>query len=179
MRSTLVAAMMLIVTPAVTPAFAAPDDLVTRPLVLPAGAIDLRLTAEINVQPKLVGQPLSFAPDAWWGILPRWTLSADGALQRSLDSGRTWETIPFPNQANFRALAANGLEIWVGGTKGVLYHSEDAGQRWKLVQPAAGGQALTSDIIRVEFTDSLHGTLTTSDKQTWATEDGGQSWQKR
>jgi hypothetical protein len=69
-RSTLVAAMMLIVTPA----FAAPDDLVTRPLVLPAGTVDLRLTAEINVQPKLVGQPLSFAPDAWWGILPRWTI---------------------------------------------------------------------------------------------------------
>ena len=66
--------MVLIVTPVVTPAFAAPDDLVTRPLVLPANAIDLRLTAEINVQPQLVGQPLSFAPDAWWGILPRWTI---------------------------------------------------------------------------------------------------------
>jgi len=58
----------------VTPAFAAPDDLVTRPLVLPTSAIDLRLTAEINVQPRFVGQPLSFAPDAWWGILPRWTI---------------------------------------------------------------------------------------------------------
>ncbi|MBZ5574441.1 MAG: hypothetical protein LAO09_21500 [Acidobacteriia bacterium] len=135
------------------------------------------LIAKQAVAPPLAAHkaPLPLAA----GILPRWTLSADGALQRSLDSGRTWETIPFPNQANFRALAANGLEIWVGGTKGVLYHSEDAGQRWKLVQPAAGGQALTSDIIRVEFTDSLHGTLTTSDKQTWATEDGGQSWQKR
>jgi len=69
-RSILVAAMVLIATPA----YAVPDDLVTRPLVLPANGIDLRLTAEINVQPQLVGQPLSFAPDAWWGILPRWTI---------------------------------------------------------------------------------------------------------
>lgn len=135
------------------------------------------LMAKQAVAPPLAAHkaPLPLAA----GILPRWTLSADGTLQRSLDSGRSWETIPFPNQAIFRALAANELEIWVGGTKGVLYHSTDAGQRWKLVQPVAVGQALTSDIIRVEFTDSLHGTLTTSDKQTWVTEDGGQSWQKR
>ena len=72
MRSTRVAALVLLA--ASTPAFAAPDDLVTRPLVLPAGGVELRLTAEINVQPLLVGKPLSFAPDAWWGILPRWTI---------------------------------------------------------------------------------------------------------
>lgn len=113
------------------------------------------------------------------GIVPRWTLSADGSLQRSLDSGRTWETIAFPKAVTFRALAANSLEIWVGGDKGVLYHSADAGQRWTLVQPVAGGAQLTSDIIRVEFSDSLHGVVNTADQQTWTTQDGGQSWQRQ
>jgi len=113
------------------------------------------------------------------GIVPRWTLSAEGSLQRSLDSGRTWETMGFPKPVIFRALAASGLEIWVGGAQGVLYHSTDAGQRWTLVRPVANGQRLASDIIRLEFTDGLHGTVDTADQQTWVTQDGGQNWQRQ
>jgi len=113
------------------------------------------------------------------GIVPRWTVSADGSLQRSLDSGKTWQTIPFANPATFRALTANGLQIWVGGLKGVLYHSSDAGQRWKLIQPAVNGQQLSSDIVRIEFTDTLHGTVTTADQQIWQTSDEGATWQKQ
>jgi photosystem II stability/assembly factor-like uncharacterized protein len=112
-------------------------------------------------------------------IVPRWTLSSDGTLQRSLDSGNTWETILVPTQAVLRALAANGLDIWVGGSSGALYHSSDAGQHWTQVRPIANGEVLTADIIGVEFTDLQHGTLTTSAKETWVTDDAGQSWQKK
>jgi hypothetical protein len=56
------------------PARAEPDDLIMRPLVLAAGAVDLRLTAEINMQLRTMTTPLSLAPDAWWGVTPRWTL---------------------------------------------------------------------------------------------------------
>jgi len=113
------------------------------------------------------------------GLPPRWTLSAEGTLQRSLDSGRTWETIPVAGQTSFRALAADELEIWVGGAKGALYHSSDAGQHWTQVQPAANGEVLTGDIIGVEFTDRLNGTVTTYGQQKWVTADAGQSWQKQ
>lgn len=113
------------------------------------------------------------------GLAPRWTLSADGTLQRSFDSGRTWETITVAGQASFRALAADGLEIWVGGPKGALYHSSNAGQDWTQVQPTANGEVLTGDIIEVEFNDRLHGTVTTSGQQKWVTADAGQSWQKQ
>ena len=112
------------------------------------------------------------------GRSPRWTLSADGTLQRSLDSGLTWESIAVPGQSGFRALAADGMEIWVGGAKGALYHSSDAGQNWTQVQPAAGSEVLTGDIIEVQFTDRLHGTVTTSSQRKWVTTDAGQSWQK-
>jgi len=57
-----------------TPADAAPDDLVARPLVLDDDAVELRITVEINVQPRFIGRPLALAPDAWWGISPRWTI---------------------------------------------------------------------------------------------------------
>jgi Photosynthesis system II assembly factor YCF48/Putative zinc-finger len=112
-------------------------------------------------------------------LSPRWTLNTDGTLQRSLDSGRSWEIISVAGQTGFRALAADGLEIWVGGAKGALYHSSDAGQQWTQVQPAANGEVLTGDIIGVEFTDRVHGTVTTSGQQKWVTADAGQSWQKQ
>jgi hypothetical protein len=56
------------------PAHAAPDDLVARPLVLDEGGVDLRLTAEIGVRNLRWGQPLSIAPDAWWGVARDWTV---------------------------------------------------------------------------------------------------------
>jgi Photosynthesis system II assembly factor YCF48 len=112
-------------------------------------------------------------------LSPRWTLSTDGTLQRSLDSGLTWEPVPVSGQASFLALAADGMEIWVGGAKGALYHSSDAGQNWTQVQPAANGEVLAGDIIGVEFVDRLHGSLTTSGRQKWVTADAGQTWQKQ
>jgi len=110
---------------------------------------------------------------------PRWTLTSDGTLQRSIDFGRSWQTVQMGSSASFRALAANGRDIWVGGSKGALYHSTDAGQNWVHVQPVAAGQVLTDDIIGVEFPDALHGKVTTAGKETWITEDGGQTWRKQ
>lgn len=123
----------------------------------------------------------SLAGDAFIpaNLAPRWTLSSDGTLQRSLDSGGTWQTIPVSSKTIFRALAANGLDIWVGGSAGALFHSSDAGQHWTQVQPVVNGEALADDIIGVEFTDLLHGKLTTSSAETWVTADAGQTWQRQ
>jgi hypothetical protein len=111
------------------------------------------------------------------GIVPRWTLSSDGTLQRSLDSGKTWATIPVAGNSVFRSLAAVGADIWVGGSAGSLYRSTDAGGHWLQVKPASSGKVLSADIIGVEFTDANHGKLTTSDEQIWTTADAGQTWQ--
>ena len=110
---------------------------------------------------------------------PHWTLSPDGALQRSFDSGRTWQTIPVASAVTFRALAANDSDIWVGGAAGALYHSSDAGRHWTQIKLVGDGKPLTADIITVEFTDSRHGKLTTDDHETWTTSDGGESWRRQ
>jgi hypothetical protein len=108
-------------------------------------------------------------------LTPRWTLSSDGTLQRSLDSGSTWQTITVSNsKASFRALAANGLDIWVGGSAGALFHSSDAGEHWTRVRPVVNGQVLRADIIGVEFPDLLHGKLTIADPAAQAL---NRSWQ--
>ena len=112
-------------------------------------------------------------------LAPRWTLSPDGVLERSMDAGRTWETISVPATSALRALAAVGPDIWVGGAAGALYHSSDMGRHWVAITPAADGKPLTGDIIGVTFTDAAHGKLTTANNETWTTSDAGQSWRKK
>lgn len=106
----------------------------------------------------------------------RWTLSPDGSVQRSLDSGKTWQTTPAAGNSVFRALAANDSDIWIGGSAGALFHSADAGQHWDQIKPSVDGKPLAADIIGLKFSDALHGSLTTSSNQIWTTSDGGSSW---
>jgi len=110
---------------------------------------------------------------------PRWILGSDGTLQRSLDSGASWQFVSVSKGVTLHALAANGMDIWVGGTRGALFHSGDAGRHWVRVQPVHAGQTLEADIIGVEFTDSAHGTVMTSSKEIWTTADAGESWEKK
>jgi Photosynthesis system II assembly factor YCF48/Putative zinc-finger len=113
-------------------------------------------------------------------IMPRWTLSSDGTLLlRSFDNGKTWQSVPVAGGLVFRALSALGPEVWIGGSAGALYHSSDSGQHWQKVEPSAGGRILVADILALEFTDPLHGKLTTANHEIWITADAGQSWQLR
>jgi len=86
------------------------------------------------------------------------------------------ETAPAPV---FRVVAAISNEVWAGASGGLLYHSADAGTLWNRVIPSAQGVVLSGDIIGIEFSDALHGKLTTSTFEMWTTADGGQSWRKK
>jgi photosystem II stability/assembly factor-like uncharacterized protein len=108
--------------------------------------------------------------------MPKWRLSQDGLPQRSFDSGKNWEKIAVDNKTGFRALAATGMDVWVGGVAGVLYHSTDIGLHWTRVMPVANGATLSADIVRIEFPDALHGKINTSDGGTWITSDQGKTW---
>jgi photosystem II stability/assembly factor-like uncharacterized protein len=112
-------------------------------------------------------------------LVSRWTISSDGQLQHSIDAGQTWQPVNVGNKASFRALSANGPDIWVGGAAGALYHSRDSGFSWEQVKPSFGGAGLTGDISAIEFTDILHGKITTANGEAWTTEDAGQAWRKQ
>lgn len=109
----------------------------------------------------------------------RWTISSDGQLQHSTDSGKTWQAVVVAENATFRALSANGPDLWVGGASGLLYHSTDAGAHWTQMKPAAAEAALTADIAAIEFIDVRQGKITTSTGEVWITTDGGQTWRKQ
>ncbi len=79
----------------------------------------------------------------------------------------------------FRAVAANGADVWAGGSGGALYHSFDAGDHWTRVVPYAAGVALTGDIVSLEFSDAQHGRVSTSSSEVWTTANDGTTWQKQ
>jgi photosystem II stability/assembly factor-like uncharacterized protein len=108
----------------------------------------------------------------------RWAVSSEGKLQRSFDSGTTWQNVPLPSDAVLQSVATVAQHVWVGGRAGALFHSPDAGEHWIELKPTLDGQALTADILGLEFADTLHGKLITKD-QTWLTSDGGQSWRNK
>ena len=111
--------------------------------------------------------------------IPRWTVSSEGALQRSFDGGATWETVPVEKNVIFRAVSVVGDSVWAGGARGFLYHSSDAGRLWTRIQLSANGSSLTDDIARIDFTDLQHGQLATTTGETWLTTDAGRTWQKK
>jgi hypothetical protein len=79
----------------------------------------------------------------------------------------------------FRAVAANGQDVWAGGAGTALYHSFDAGSHWSRVVPSSSSGSLTGDILKLEFRDPQNGTIATSTGEVWTTGDNGQSWQKQ
>jgi len=129
-RSTLVATLVLVATQAHADR-ADPDDiadladlgdLVRRPLVLGEGGLDLRLTAEINLQPRFVARPLSLAPDAWWGISPRWTIGlvhSNASLDR-IDAGATLCVHDSPISTCNRLYRGSGLDVRFSARAGAL-----------------------------------------------------------
>jgi photosystem II stability/assembly factor-like uncharacterized protein len=83
-----------------------------------------------------------------------------------------------PSIPVFRAVSANGLEVWAGGSAGMLYHSADGGQQWTRVVPSASGVSLTGDVVGIAFADPQHGKIQTSTFELWTTTDAGQTWHK-
>lgn len=103
-----------------------------------------------------------------------WGLSAKGQVQRSLDSGKTWQVVPVADASSFRAISSVGTDIWVGGNAGALYHSANSGQSWTKLDPVS-----SDDITHVEFSDPQNGLLNTANGQVWSTSDGGRSWRSK
>jgi len=140
-------------------------------------------------------------------ITPAWTVNS-GRLQRSLDQGQTWRDVNVVASADtgdsmelaissdkagktrkdkkaismapvFRAVAANGADVWAGGTAAALYHSSDAGVHWARVVPTSESATLSGDILSLEFADAQNGRISTSTGEVWTTVDNGQSWKKQ
>ncbi len=164
-----------------------------------------------NSAPLTRAKPANIAPvpsAAAGAVLatPRWSITAVGGLERSLDQGKTWQDVevntppvsgtPMNTLKSsltlhgealklaavpvfFRVVTAAGSEVWAGGSNTALFHSVDGGDHWTRILPSSSGLVLTGDVVSIAFPDPQHGTITTSTPEIWITADDGQSWQKQ
>ena len=107
-----------------------------------------------------------------------WNVNAAGAVLRSLDGGKRWQTLSVDPQVKFTAIASTGSSVWAGGNGGALYHSPDGGNTWVKVTPRDGSATLASDVKRIQFDDEVRG-LVVAGEERWSTTDGGKSWKKQ
>ena len=108
-----------------------------------------------------------------------WSISASGKVQRSRDGRKSWEELDVDKNVVFRVVSAVGPDVWLGGSKGALYHSSDGGQHWTRVNITTGSTTVTDDVIHIEFKDARHGTVGTAAGDSWTTSDTGEHWQKQ
>jgi hypothetical protein len=119
-----------------------------------------------------------------------WTVSSTGALQRSLDAGRTWQDVnvtvddstkskAVPTIFRTISVSADASEVWVGGSDAALYHTIDGGKRWTRVVPSSASAIFTGGIVDIQFSNPQNGTVTTATSEIWTTTDAGQTWRKQ
>jgi hypothetical protein len=102
----------------------------------------------------------------------------NGILQRSLDSGNTWQDALRADHP-LLCSAVRGMDIWAGGEAGTLFLSGDGGATWHRLQPSFGSQVLVSDITQIRTLNSGEVSLSTSNNETWSSLDAGKTWTKK
>jgi hypothetical protein len=125
-------------------------------------------------------QSLAVAPRVTWAI-------AGGVLQRSLDSGQSWQDALHADHP-LLCYASHNEDVWTGGQAGTLFHSANSGVTWVQVQPSIKARQLSSDITHIEVrNDDLRDhalgpaeiLLSTSNNEIWSSPDGGKTWAKK
>ncbi len=116
--------------------------------------------------------------DSFHGAAASLDLAAKTSTAKAKDAERDSKGDAAPN-LTFRAVLANGTDVWAGGSAGMLYHSVDSGVTWLRVVPSSSGVDLSGDILSIQFSDGTHGRIATSAPEVWTTSDAGQTWQKQ
>lgn len=106
---------------------------------------------------------------------PCWRVSDAGALEESRDCAGGWASIALPEPVVVRVVQSVGSVLWVGGKKGALFSSSDAGQHWNKVQVPA----MSADVVAIVFGTPTHGWVSTANGESWVTTDGGVTWKHR
>ncbi len=110
------------------------------------------------------------------GLVARWSISVTGKVEHSLDGGKTWEELHVNDSLIFRVVTAAKSEVWAGGARGALYHSVDGGEHWTRVYLNPDQSGPDDAIVGINFSDILHGRVTTAADERWITSDGGRHW---
>jgi hypothetical protein len=106
-----------------------------------------------------------------------WTIAA-GVLQRSLDSGQSWQDALHADHP-LLCQASLHQDVWTGGQAGTLFHSVDGGVSWLPVRPTIEGQPLSSDVTHIDLQGPAKIIFSASNNEIWSSSDGGKTWMKK
>ena len=135
--------------------------------------------AMLSKHAPLAASPTTSSALASTLLTADWSISASGKVQRSRDGRKSWEELDVDKNVVFRVVFAVGPDVWLGGSKGAIYHSTDGGQHWTKLNITTGSTTVADDVVHIEFRDTQHGTVGTAAGDSWTTTDAGQHWEKR
>jgi photosystem II stability/assembly factor-like uncharacterized protein len=104
----------------------------------------------------------------------QWRINAQGQAERSLGYG-PWQTVLTEEKARMRVVSIFGGEVWLGGESLRLYHSNDNGATWHMVQLPTKGNG-EPVITHIHFLSAQMGNVESDDGTQWSTVDGGKTW---
>jgi hypothetical protein len=101
---------------------------------------------------------------------------AGGKLLKAAGTSQWEDAYPSTNDSiEFSFVTARGNDVWAGGSHAALVHSRDGGTTWEIVRL---GKTATGNIIAI-IAGASTVLVKTSDNQTWASTDGGDTWTLR
>ncbi|HLW53917.1 MAG TPA: YCF48-related protein [Candidatus Angelobacter sp.] len=112
----------------------------------------------------------SLSPKVSAAVDAPWVVEA-GKLLRTNESG-AWVSAYPGSDIEFSAVTAHGADVWAGGHHATLLHSSDGGATWERVH--LGDNAVGN--IKAISVMGANIQVTTSESQTWSSEDGGKTW---
>lgn len=111
---------------------------------------------------------------ATWNVLEQ---HASGDVFRSLDGGKTWQTLPDMHGKSIRALALapSDARVLVAGALDGVFRSRDRGEHWERISPAGHADIKNIESIAIDpknpevvYAGTWH--------LPWKTADGGKTW---
>jgi hypothetical protein len=106
-----------------------------------------------------------------------WKITA-GVLQRSLDSGQSWQSALHADHSLLCSASLNA-DVWTGGQAGTLFHSANSGVTWVPVHPSFKGQAVSADVTHIDLRGPAEIVVSTNNNEIWSSADGGTTWKKK
>jgi hypothetical protein len=101
----------------------------------------------------------------------RWQFGASGSIQQTKNGGTTWQAVPSGVTADLTGGSAPSSTVcWLVGRAGTVLLSTDGGRFEQLPSPAA------VDLVGVRATDARTAIVTTADRRSFRTADGGRTW---
>jgi hypothetical protein len=108
------------------------------------------------------------------GAQVHWRAGPGGQIERSQDSGATWEAQNAGTSQELLAGAAPSDSVcWLVGRSGTIVRTTD-GRAWSRLE-----SPVSADIVSVAATSAANATITTADGQRFLTRDGGKTWEKQ